>query len=475
MDFKFLANPFSTLFGKAAPAGTKSKSINPDKKDNDIYSPELFSMYQDVGQLRGLGDEHDVIKQLHRYDADAAQSLWAVLRFAATDIDIVFRNDKGAFDAEKTRQFKTTLKANWLISTNDPDENELADMIMRQLFLYGAVGLEVVLNQYKFPTDFVLVKNKHVEWRYKAGKFEPFQKKQGGGEINLAIPTFFFQTLDRDPDEATAESPMLPAIQAIVFKQSVVADIQRVLKRTGYPRLKVTVLEEVLRKNAPIDVRGDPQKLGEWLSTQKADIATGLRKLKPEDAVVIFDSLQIDTLENRNAQAVDFRPIMEVLNGQVVAALKSLPSILGKGQTGANIASVEAMVYLNTPRFLQKRADKLMSQAYTMAARLMGMKGFVEVKHRPINLRPDLELEPQRLARQNRILQLQSFGHIDDSEAALELGIDHLPSVELSGTNFLNGGPSTSTENISPNTDPLGRSITGGDGAGDTRGNQSSS
>jgi len=105
----------------------------------------------------------------------------------------------------------------------------------------------------------------------------------------------------------------------------------------------------------------------------------------------------------------------------------------------------------------------------------MGMKGYVVVKHDPINLRPELELEPQKLARQNRILQLQSFGHITDSEAALELGILHLPEEPLSGTRFLEGGPNVDTENISPNTDPLGRSITGGDGAGDTRGNESSS
>ncbi len=472
-----MANVFSTLFGKAKATSNKPKSVNPDLKEGDVYSPEAFSMYQDVGTLRNFGDQDDVIKQLNRYDPDAANAIWATLRFASTPLYIIYRDEKGVFDAEKTKEFKTLLKANWLISTNDPSAEELSDMIMRQLFLYGAVGLEVVLNEFKFPTKFVVVKNKAIDWRLKGGKFVPFQKKPGGsGEINLDIPTFFFQTLDRDPDEASAESPLLPAIQAIVFKQQVIADIQRVLKRTGYPRLKVTVLEEVLRKNAPVAVKGDDKKLAEWLTDQKKAIGTELSKVKPEDAVVIFDSLEIDTLENKNAGSVDFRPIMEILDSQVVSALKSLPSILGKGKGGSqNIASVETMVFLNTPRFLQARATKLLSQAYTMTARLAGMKGYIEVFHEAINLRPELELEPQRLAKQNRILQLQSFGHIDDSEAALALGIEHLPEEELSGTNFLGGGPSTDTENISPNTDPLGRSITGGDGAGDTRGNESSS
>lgn len=473
-----MANIFTSIFGKAKAAVPNTpKAVSPDIKDGDVYSPTAFSMYQDVGNLRGLGDEHDVIKQLNRYDPDTANAIWATLRFASTPLSIIYKDDKGVFDAEKTKEFKTLIKANWLISTNDPSAEELSDMIMRQLFLYGATGLEVVLNEFKFPTKFVLVKNKNVEWRMKKGKFVPFQKKPGGqGEINLDIPTFFFQTLDRDPDEASSESPLLPAIQAIVFKQQVIADIQRVLKRTGYPRLKVTVLEEVLRKNAPVSVKGDDKKLAKWLADQKEAIGTELGKVKPEDAVVIFNSLEIDTLENKNSSSVDFRPIMEILDSQVVSALKSLPSILGKGKGGSqNIASVESMVFLNTPRYLQNRATKLLSQAYTMTARLAGMKGYVEVSHEHINLRPDLELEPQRLAKQNRILQLQSFGHIDDSEAALHLGIDHLPTGELSGTQFLTGGPETDTENISPNSDPLGRSITGGDGAGDTRGNPSSS
>ena len=281
---------------------------------------------------------------------------------------------------------------------------------------------------------------------------------------------------DRRPDQAVADSPLLPAIQAVTFKQTVVNDIQRVLKRAGYPRHRVTILEDILRKNAPTDVRMDPAKLTAWLTKQKKTIAEGLSKLNPEDAIVIFDSIEIDYLSTQGSMTVDFRPILDILDSQLTSALKVLPSILGKASGGSqNIASVEAMTFVNSLTFLQERCDKLLSQAYTITARLMGMKGSIVIKHNPINLRPDLELEPQKLAKQNRILQLQSFGHITDSEAALELGIMHSPKEELSGTLFLTGGPEVDTENISPNADPLGRSISGGDGAGDTKGNKSSS
>jgi len=471
-----IGNIFSSLFKGVKPS-TKPKNVHPDLKDGDVAKPETFSQYQDVGKVRSLGaDSFDIIKELHRYDPDAANALWAMLRFANTKLNIIYKDEKGEFDADKTKEFTTALKAIWLFSVNNPTPEELADAIRRQLFLYGGVGAELILDINKQPTSYVLVRNKDILWRLKGRRYAPYQKPQtGSGEINLDIPTFFFQDLDKDPNYASAESPLLTAIQAISFKQQVIADIQRVLKKAGYPRLKITVLEEALRKNAPRSARADEADLAKWLRKQKQAIAADLSKIKPEDALVIFDSLEVDYVETKQA-SVDFRPIMEILDSQVVSALKSLPSILGKGKGGSqNIASMEAMVYINTPTYLQRKSEKILSQMLTMSARLMGYKGYIECVHDSINLRPDLELEPQKLAKQNRILQLQSYGHITDSEAALILGIDHLPDSPLSGTEFLDKGPTANTNNISPNADPLGRSITGGSGAGDTTGSSSPS
>lgn len=473
-----MANIFSTIFNGIAAAVSRQKSTNSGLTDGSSVTSDIgtYNVYQDSGKIRSLGaDVYDIIDELHRYDPDAANALWAMLRFAETPVKLTYLNEKGEFDADKTREFNTALKAKWLFSVRDLTPLELSSMIMRELFLHGAVGIEIVLDKFKLPLNYVFVHNKDVLWRWKNSTFVPYQTKQGGGEVNLDIPTFFFQHLDRQIDQATAESPLLTAIQAIDFKRQVIVDIQRVIKRVGYPRIKVTVLEEVLRKHAPMDVKADPKKLADWLKAQKSTLATDLKSIKPEDAIVLFDSVEMEYLKNNINTSIDFRPLIEILDGQVISALKSLPSILGKTKgSSQNTASMEAMVYLNTPTFLQRKSEKILSQVYTMTARLMGYKGFIEAKHDAINLRPQLELEPQKLAKQSRILQLQSFGHITDSEAALLLDLDHLPTNELSGTLFLTGGPSVDTENISPNSDPLGRSVTGGDGAGDTTGQENS-
>ena len=473
-----MANIFATLFGSIAATISRQKSSSADLKEGANVSSSIgtYNIYQDSSNIRGLGsDIYSIIDELHRYDPDAANALWAMLRFAETPLSIIYKDEKGEFDADKTREFNTALKAKWLFSVREPSPEEISSMIIRELFLHGGIGIEIVLDKFKLPLNYVFVHNKDVNWRWKNSTFVPYQTKTGGGEVNLDIPTFFFQTLDRQISQATGESPLLTAIQAIDFKRQVIIDIQRVVKRVGYPRIKVTVLEDVMRKHAPADMKSDPKKLATWLKEQKTALATDLKSIKPEDAIVLYDSVDMEYLKNNVTSSLDFRPLIEILDGQVVSALKSLPSILGKTKgSSQNTASLEAMVYLNTPTYLQRRSEKLLSQIFTMTARLMGYKGFIECKHQAINLRPELELEPQKLAKQSRILQLQSFGHITDSEAALLLCVDHLPKTELSGTLFLTGGPSVDTENISPNTDPTGRSITGGDGAGDTTGQENS-
>jgi hypothetical protein len=462
-------------FFRSVKPAAKPRAIQ-GTKEGDQYAPLPFNPYFDATHLRASGDIPTVVINAQKYDSDFSQAIWSVTRFASTPIKLMFMNDKGEFDAEKTRQLKTLLDNIWLTSVSEPDINELADNIIMELFMQGGIGIELILDQYKLPTRTVTVASKELQWRKKNGIFVPFQTAMGK-EISLDIPTFFFVNTDKRPGQAVADSPLLSAVQAVTFKQTVIADIQRVIKRAGYPRHKVTILEDVLRKNAPADVRMDHVKLSKWLVEQKKSIAEGLSKLNPEDAIVIFDSVEIEYLSTQGSMTVDFGPIIKVLDSQLTSALKVLPSILGKATGGGsqNIASVEAMTFINTLTFLQERCDKILSQVYTLTARLLGMKGSVIVKHEAINLRPELELEPQKLAKQNRILQLQSFGHITDSEAALELGIMHLPVNELSGTGFLGDGPDIDIDNISPNSDPLGRSITGGDGAGDTRGNESSS
>lgn len=86
-------------------------------------------------------------------------------------------NDKGEFDADKSRQLKTLLDNIWLSSVNEPDLNELADNIIMELFMQGSIGLEVVLDIFKLPTKYVTVPSKEIKWKKKNGSFTPYQEE----------------------------------------------------------------------------------------------------------------------------------------------------------------------------------------------------------------------------------------------------------------------------------------------------------
>jgi hypothetical protein len=106
---------------------------------------------------------------------------------------------------------------------------------------------------------------------------------------------------------------------------------------------------------------------------------------------------------------------------------------------------------------------EIWSQMMTMAVRLLGHEtSYVECRFRSPELRPELELEPQLTMKSARLREDLSLGIITDDEYHLEMygriRPDNAP--ELSGTNFMGAsGSSVDTEGVTPNSDPLGRSI----------------
>lgn len=122
------------------------------------------------------------------------------------------------------------------------------------------------------------------------------------------------------------------------------------------------------------------------------------------------------------------------------------------------------MFALNTDG-MNKPVGELWSQILTLAMRMIGYQGNVEVSFQSVELRPNMELEPQRLIKQQRLLQDLSLGLITDIEYHLMM-YNRLPPQgvpQLSGTGFM-AVAAAGAQSPSPNSDPLGRSVSGGAG-----------
>jgi len=193
-----------------------------------------------------------------------------------------------------------------------------------------------------------------------------------------------------------------------------------------------------------------------------AEVGSTFSTLRPDQVYVHTDAVKPGIMNEKNpGNALDISSIIKTLNDQNQASLKTMSTIIGRGESGVNTASVESRIFSMNADELNNSIEDLLSGVLTLAVRLHGFEGTVEVAFRPAELRPDMELEPQKTMRQSRLLQDLSLGLITDDEYHLQMHGRLAPqgAPVLSGTGFM----STSTPAVdapTPNSDSLGRSLT---------------
>ena len=109
---------------------------------------------------------------------------------------------------------------------------------------------------------------------------------------------------------------------------------------------------------------------------------------------------------------------------------------------------------------------EIMSQIMTMLVRLHGHEQtVVSCRFKPVELRPETELEPMLSIRAARLKEDLSLGIITDDEYHLQMYGRIRPddAPELRETGFMGGGGSAAEvgnpKDVSPNQDSLGRSL----------------
>lgn len=452
----WINKPVSELFAPAPATNnvveigslkTVKQTVGQTVDKNNPLGREDRTLYKtDVTDYRYARSADELLELLSKFDPDVSTGIWNFLRLANSGLKITAFNDKLVPD-QKLQLLLDGILARFSGMNNFKDWSlyrpieTVASTIIKYTLLRGGCGLELVLNKNRTAQKFVIVDPIKVQFKHPAvGQFVPFQKKADGSEVKLDIPTFFWQLLDPDADTPYETPPFLPVIQAVLFNISVMQDLERVVKRVAYPRISVKIVEETLRKFAPIDAQTDETAMATWLRAQKEQIGQALQTLKPEDAAVFFDSLDINVLEMKGNATVDFRPLKEVIDQRIISGMKSLPTILGR-QFGSSqtIGGVESLLYSKSIISLQEVAVHMLSRSLTLALRLEGGLGFVQVKYNPVSLRPENELEAFKGLEQARVLEQLSLGMITDEQAALTLtGNPHLPAgyTMLSGTGF---------------------------------------
>lgn len=315
----------------------------------------------------------------------------------------------------------------------------LSEQLGKELILYGSACLEVALDKARVPASMNPISVTTLRMFDEDNSFK-LQQYVSGVEIDLDLPTIIYTTVDQLLTDAYSSSYMEAAIQPILTDIDFNNDMRRVLKRSVHPRLQAVIDSELIKKLAPPDILNDPDKFAAYKLALIQEVQSVVNESQPEDAFVSFDSVKYNYVEGGQDPSGIIERIQAVLNGKLVAGVKTLPVILGLGGS-ANSSSAEALLYVKQADMLRRKLNEMYSRALTIAVRLMGQDCYVDFLYDPINLKPTAELEAFAAMKQSRVLQLLSLGLITDEEASLQLTGNLPPEgyTPLAGTMFQSG------------------------------------
>lgn len=450
-----------------------------------LNQPLYRDHLNDIYTSRVATDARALIANLANNDPDVSAAIHAFLTVAGSvDPVMTAYNENDEIDAEGIVIGQKLLAM--LTTTNDyttgyshkPTVDALTTDCRYMLLLRGMLAAELVFDKAYVPTELRLVDAATLEWtQQQNGVYAPTQRPAGSNEtIDLNIATFFTSTFHQSPLDVYTYSPFISAINTIAARQAVINELYRIMQVVGYPRLDVKVLEDVLVANVPPAFRQDQTKIRAHVEAEMQRVRSSISSLGSGDAFVHSSAIEASILNEKNpAAGIQIKEVIDVLRDQNQAALKAMPAVVGRANNG-QVASTEARLFALSADALNRAVAGLLTKSLTLGARLAGYAGRIECYFPAVELRPQLELEPQKTMRASRLTQDLSRGIITDHEYCMEMyGRPPLPGApELSGTNFADPVPAVGidTEGVTPNDDPLGRSMSGEGGNGVGRNNQ---
>ena len=402
----------------------------------------------------------DLIKVLIANSPDASLAAGSLARVAITDSYSVV-----AYDLDGVINPQATLIAVSLANRMDKlrptyksysapnDFRALSERAIKQLCINGSFGSELILGKGKVPERVNIFSTGKLKFEEKNGTAIPYIQ-QNGETYYLDSPLVVIEDLDQDVDTPYSSSPYSAAVQPILADFEFINDLRRAFSKANLPRPTAKILLEKIKDDIPQEIRVDPAKFKTYMDNILSDIRSTMNDLRPEDALVYYDIIEVNHLSAGNISSHNaVKEHKELLNGKVASGLQTLPAVLGRGTTSTT-SSTESMLYLRAVEGIQEKLNHMFSSHLTVGVRLLGHDCYVEFAYEAPELRPKLESENFRAMKQSRVLEQLSLGMISDEEASIAL-TGGLPSGNytiLSGTMFREGTKVVSVKNPYSNT-----------------------
>lgn len=448
-------------------ATTHTGTFDPSQSNELQSLPDFKEHISDIMSTRQTESSRDIIMQLLKSDPDASAALGSYLTTADVMPSIRVLDTDGAVDREGSKLANGILEV--LTTRRDYSKGfgfkrslrAISEDLRYMLLGRGGIVAEAVYDEQLLLSRLALPDIASFKFQEKeSGVFIPYQT-QDGEDKKVDIPTLFIQWYRKSPIEAYGNSPFVSGINTMAARQQVINDLYRIMQITGYPRMYAKVMEEIIANNAPPEVKADPEEFRRYLRARRNEISGQLQSMRPDQPIVHYDSVEIGIMNDKKpGMSVDIKEVINVLNAQNQAGLKTMATVLGRGESGVNTGTVEAQLFGKMAGSINKPIGEMLSNILTQAIRFQGSLSRVEVVYPEVDLRSELEMEAQRSMLNARLRQDLSDGIITDDEFHLRMYGRIRPdtSPELSGTGFNSTGldvDSDSASNISNSIDTV--------------------
>lgn len=401
----------------------------------------------DLTKLQSYTAE-ELLELLISVHPDVSHAIHTYLRMGDTKLSLIAGDDKGQKTIDDLlKMLNTPMDSPGYQHGRSLDKLDGIQRLM--VMVRGACAGEVVMNEAVndvidiVPVDPSLiwfkrdpVTNRLVPWQFVRVPRMKTGETWFGQYKMIDTPMFFYEELDPMVDDPYGRSPILPVLQIVFFHLQVLQDIKAVVHNQGYPRLDVSLIEEVMMKNTPLQYKADPNKQKAWLAERQVELTKDFSSLNPDDALIHWDSTKVEYLKGTSGPMIDVKKLIDIIDTQLATSLKTLLTLLSRHQGSTETySSVDVQLYIKTVESARSVTRRFWERAFSMCARIRGVQTEVEAEYASIDLRTEQEQESDKRSRITNIISAEGEYYITGQEAAEEaritLGFDRKLPPEL--------------------------------------------
>ncbi|USK77747.1 hypothetical protein [Peribacillus frigoritolerans] len=150
--------------------------------------------------------------------------------------------------------------------------------------------------------------------------------------------------------------------------------MKKAVHHFGYERFDISVVEEAIINNMPEHIKsGGPETIANYVSSYVTDVQNQMMDLEPDDDFFHTDSVKVDTIGLSGSRSMDAKAVIDVINQQMVTALKQLPILLGRNEgTTETHGTIQWQIYVGGIESIQRAIKRLLEKAYNVALQVYG-------------------------------------------------------------------------------------------------------